>query len=148
MPEQQAEFRRIVGVLQRDKQILEIAPRWAVPEKIAVDQIDLIDSGDPQMIVQARKVDFGPLANAPPAIRAAWVDQTLAIAPCSDAKIVRLDDDASVGVERYPVFTEGWRCRRERDCRTEKRSHSHQKYRRQPFALPALPVFRALSIFT
>ena len=119
MPKQQAEFRRIVGILQRDKQILEIAPRRAVPEKVAVDQIGLIHSGNPQMIVQARKVELGSLPNAPPAIGAAWVDQTFAIAPCSDAKIVRLDDDASVGVERYSVFAESWRGYDERDCSTE-----------------------------
>ena len=119
MPKQQAEFRRIVGILQRDKQILEITPRRAVPEKVTVDQIDLIHSGNPQMIVQARKVDLGSLPNTPPAIGAAWVDQMLAIAPGSDAKIVRLDDDASVGIERYPIFTESWRGYDERDCRTE-----------------------------
>ena len=106
LADQQAKLAGVVGVLQRDEQILEIAPAELatvaaeVAEEIGVGQVDLINDRRAQAVRQPRQVDFRALADAPEIVGAVWIDRALGKAPCGQAEIFRLKDHSGVRVER------------------------------------------------
>ncbi len=89
LADQAAHLGRVLGVLQRDEQILEVAAAIAqpaaeaTPAKGAVGQVHFIDNDRTQAAGDARQVDLAALPGTAPKVlgAVAGVEDALAVAP-------------------------------------------------------------------
>ena len=117
LPDQHPELARVVGVLERQKRVLEIAAADTIAatdtirEEVGIGQVDFVDESWAQLAAKAGKIELGTLSEAPEMSGAAGVDEQLGKAPRRQAKVVRLIDEASVGLERPALLDRRGRLR-------------------------------------
>ena len=105
LTDQYPELARIVGVLKRDEQVLEItpakarAPAKAIVEEVAVRQVDFIDQRGPQAGGDTREVKLRTLAHASEGVGSVGIEQALGKTPGRQFEVARIIDETGVGLK-------------------------------------------------